>query len=197
MHKWARDYVKNQSCKVSKQVKPIHLFTTGGAGAGKSHLRKIIYVSVKKALMYRGGDPDKSRVLLLVPTGGGVVNIDGNTIHSGLGINCKGHFFLLNDQQKASLRNKLSEVSIIIIDEISMVSRKLSIQLNHRLIEIFWCNKNISFAGLSVLVCGDLFQLPSVSPPAVYCQIIDIHGSTLKDLSSLKLWRNFKIVELT
>ena len=80
--------------------------------------------------MYRGGHPDKPRVSLLVPTGVAGVNIDGNTIHSGLGINCKAHFFPLNDQQKASLRNKLSEVRIIIIDEISMVSRKLFIQLN-------------------------------------------------------------------
>ena len=197
MHKWGRDYVKNQSYKVPKQVKPIHLFTTGGAGIGKSHLRKIIYFSVTKTLMYRGGDRDKSRVLLLAPTGGAPVNIDGSAIHSGLGINCKGHFFPLNDQQKASLRNKLSEVSIIIIDEISMVSRKLFIQPNHRLTEIFGCNKNIPFAELSVLVCGDLFQLPPVNPPALYCQISNIHGSTLKDLSSLELWCNFKIAELT
>ena len=80
--------------------------------------------------MYRGGHPDKPCVSLLAPTGVAAVNIDGNTIHSGLGINCKGHFFPLNDHQKASLCNKLSEVRIIIIDEISMVSRKLFIQLN-------------------------------------------------------------------
>ena len=36
--------------------------------------------------MYRGGDPDKSRVLFLAPTGVAVVNIDGNTIHCGLAI---------------------------------------------------------------------------------------------------------------
>ena len=83
------------------------------------------------------------------------------------------------------------------MDEKSMASRKLFIQLNHRLIEIFGCNKNIPFAGLPVLVCGDLFQLPPKNPPAVYCQISDIHGSTLKDLSSLELWCNFKIAELT
>ena len=44
-----------------------------------------------------------------------------------------------------------------------------------------------------MLVCGDLFQLPPVNPPAVYCQISDI----LKDLSSLELWCKFKIAELT
>ena len=43
VHKWVRNYVKSQSCKVSKQVKPIHVFITGGAGVCKSHLMKIIY----------------------------------------------------------------------------------------------------------------------------------------------------------
>ena len=143
------------------------------------------------------GNSDKPRVLLLSAAGVAAGNIDGNTIHSGLGINCKGYFFPLNNLQKASLRNKLSDVRIIIIDEISMASRKLFIQLNHRLIEILGWNKNIPLAGLSVLVCGDLFQLPPKNPSAVYCQKSDIHGSTLKDLSSLELWCNFKIEELT
>ena len=48
-----------------------------------------------------------------------------------------------------------------------------------------------------MLVSGDLFQLPPVNPPAVRCQISDIHGLTLKDMSSLELWSNFKIAELT
>ena len=48
-----------------------------------------------------------------------------------------------------------------------------------------------------MLVSGDLFQLPPVNPPAVHCQISDIHGLTLKDMSSLELWSNFKIAELT
>ena len=69
-----------------------------------------------------------------------------------------------------------------------MVSRKLFIQLNHRLMKIFGCNKIIPFAGVSVLVCGDLFQLPPVNPSGVYCQINHICGSTLKDLISLELW---------
>ena len=59
MNKWARDDVKNQSCKVFKQVKPIHLLITGGAGVGKSHLMRTIYLSVTKTLMYRGDNPDK------------------------------------------------------------------------------------------------------------------------------------------
>ena len=57
--------------------------------------------------------------------------------------------------------------------------------------------RKIPFVGLSVLVCGGLFQLPLINPPAVYYQISDICGSTLKDLNSLELWWNFRIAELT
>ena len=63
----------------------------------------------KETLMYPGSDPGKPNVLLMVRNGVAAVNIDGNTIHSGLGINCKGHVFPLNDQQKASLHNKLRQ----------------------------------------------------------------------------------------
>ena len=49
--------------------------------------------------MYRGDNPGKPLALLLAPTGVAAVNIDGNKIHSRLGINFKGHFFPLNDQQ--------------------------------------------------------------------------------------------------
>ena len=59
--------------------------------------------------MCPGSNPDKPYVLLMAPNGVAAVNIDGNTIHSGLGINYKWHVFPLNDQQKASLQNKLRQ----------------------------------------------------------------------------------------
>lgn len=63
--------------------------------------------------MYNGGDPGKSRVLLLASTGVAAVNIDGSTFHSGLRINRKEQFYPLNDKQKASLQNRLSEVKLL------------------------------------------------------------------------------------
>ena len=50
------------------------------------------------------------------------MNTNGTTTHSGLGSNVESKLYPLNDQQSAALRNKLSEVKLIIIDEISMVS---------------------------------------------------------------------------
>lgn len=70
-------------------------------------------VDTARILIYNGGDPDKRRLLSFAPTGVSGVNINGATIHSGLGINCKGQFYPLNDKQKASLRNKLSDLKLL------------------------------------------------------------------------------------
>ena len=48
------------------------------------------------------------------------------------------------------------------------------------------------FAGLPVLVCGDLYQLPRVKGAPIYTSTDNI-----KRYLSLKLWNNFKVVELT
>ena len=125
VHKWARDYIKNLSCKTTKELLPFHIFLTGDGGAGKSHLVKTIYHAMHKLLLRHGGSPEKARILLLAPTGVAAININGTTIHSGLCIPCRGTCYPLNDKNRVSLRNKLSEVQMIIIDEISMVSSKL------------------------------------------------------------------------
>ena len=70
--------------------------------------------------------------------------------------------FPVSNKNRALLRNKYSEVQLIIIDEISMVPSKLLFQVHQRLIEIFESSSNIAFAGKSVILCGDLYQLPPV-----------------------------------
>ena len=73
--------------------------------------------------------------------------------------------FPINDRQRAVLRNKLSEVKIIIIiiiDESSRVSSMLLYQVKQRLNEIFGYSDQLLFAEMSVIVCGDFYQLPVV-----------------------------------
>ena len=84
--------------------------------------------------------------------------------------------FPLNDRQRAVLRNKLSEVKIIIIDEISMVSSMLLYQVNQRLNEIFGYSDQLPFAGMSVIVCGDFYQLPPVRGLPLYSSTTSIKG---------------------
>ena len=128
----------------------------------------------------------------MAPTGVAAVNIDGTTIHTALGINVGGKLYPLNDRQRGILRNKLAEVKFIIIDEISMVSNVLLYQVHQRLNEIYGCSAELPFAGLPVLACGDLYQLPPVKGAPIYCNTGNIKGYL-----SLDLWRGFKMAELT
>ena len=135
--------------------------------------------------------------MLLAPTGVAAINIDGTTIHSGLGIKCHGNFYQLKDKQKTILRNKLSEVRLIIIDKILMVSRKLFFQVHQRLIKIFGSDKDLPFANQSVIVCGDMYQLPPVRPSTIYSEVRNINNATIHEITSAGLWHLFKTAELT
>ena len=96
------------------------------------------------------------------------INIVGTKIHIALGINVGHKLYPLNDCQRGILRNKLSEIKFIIIDEISMVSSVLFYQVHQRLDEIFGVSTDLLFSGLPVLVCGGLYQLPPVKGAPIY-----------------------------
>ena len=81
-----------------------------------------MFDAVNNVFLYRDGDPAKPTVLLLAPTGLAAININGNTVHSGLHIPWRGKLLPLNDANKAELRNKYSEAELVICDENSMVS---------------------------------------------------------------------------
>ena len=153
------------------QINPVHIFLSGSGGTGKSCLFKKIYQVVSKQLPYHSKEPDKPRVLLLGPTDISVVNIGGKTIHSGLGIKPGVKLLGLSHKMKASLRNKLSEVKMVIIDEFSLVSSDLFFKINARLLEFFMCFTAVEFAGLTVSLGTDLLQLPPVMGKPVYVTV--------------------------
>ena len=70
-----------------------------------------------------------------------------------------------------------------------MVSNILLLHINQRLVEIFGCNSNIPFAGLTVIFCGDFFQLPPIQ--SIYSDYNDEWQNLVH------LWKMFKLVELT
>ena len=103
-------------------------------------------MAIAKLLIFKDDNPKNKRILVLAPTGVAAVSIKGTAVHSGLGINVGSKMFSLNDQQRASLRYKLSEVRFLIIDKISMVSQVLN--------EIFAYPDAECFDGLPIFVCG-------------------------------------------
>ena len=118
VHKLTKDYVKYDYY----DAEPGHIFLSGSGGAGKSHLVRVIYNVISKTLLYRCKDPKKPIVLLIGPTGISAVKIGGTTIHSGLGIKPGTKLLDLNDKSKAVLRNRLSEVKLLIIDKLFQVT---------------------------------------------------------------------------
>ena len=100
-------------------------------------------------------------------------------------------FSPLNDKQRRMLRNELSEVELVIIDEISMVFSIIFWQLIQRLQEIFCC-KTEPFSGLPVIVCGVLYQLPPVNGTPIFNSKSSVIG-----ILTQNLWKMFRMVELT
>lgn len=58
------------------------------------------------------------------------------------------------------MRLSLSELKLIIMDEISMLVNTALLHINQRLKELFGTSNSQLFAGISILGVGDLYQLP-------------------------------------
>ena len=119
---WCRNSIKSVNCLTKETIEPIHIFVTGGGGGGgKSHLIRTIYHTAVNMFKYRAVNPSLPTVLLMAPTGVAAVNISGTTINTGLAIPKHAGINLppLPDQKKTLLRLSLSELKLLIIDEIS------------------------------------------------------------------------------
>ena len=161
VHSWAKQCIKSNLASTLVNMEPLQIFLTGNAGCGKSFLMKVLYQSLTKTLSYGNISLDKPKVLLMAPTGVAAINIDGTTIHTALNIPVGSfgkNLSPLSDKMKSSLRNKLADLKVIIIDEISMVSNDLLFYVHLRLNEIFGSVKNEPFAGVTVITVGDFFS---------------------------------------
>ena len=188
-----RGKVKSLNSDKANQIDPIHLFITSGAGAGKSHVIKTIYQTATKTFKLGPEDPDKASVLLLAPTGAAAINIGGNIINSDLVItnNVFGeHLSPLSDERKSAIGTKLSNLKLIAIDEVSVVSNLMLKHIHERLKGTFSTPDNLWFGGLSSAVVGDFCQLPPVKAKPVF-------SSFKNDLFNISHpWEKFRMVEL-
>jgi len=140
-----------------------NLFLTGSAGTGKSY-------TIKKIIEHF--DRNNVKYGLTALTGCAATLINGNTLHSYL---CLGIDKKLNEIYKDILNfkpkyNKLKELEVLIIDEISMMNNEL-IELIDNLFKMIKNNDKI-FGGIQLILIGDFHQLPPVN--GNYCFTSDV-----------------------
>ena len=185
--------MKNLNCLKPEKLDPINLFVTGGARAGKSHLIKAIYHTEVKTFRYGTINPERPTVALMAPTGVAAININGTTIHTALSIPKESGDFApkMSDQKRTQLRLTLSELKLIIVDEISKVANTTLLHIHQRLKEIFNITNSELFARISFIAVGDLYQLPPIRRRAVF----DNYKNDTFNLCHP--WNAFKMIELT
>ena len=96
-------------------IDPSSYFSHRNADCGKNVLTKVFYQSLSKTLSYRNSELEKTKVLLLAPTGVAAIHIDGTTIHTDLNIlvgRFEKHLPPLSDKMTSMLKNRLSEVKV-------------------------------------------------------------------------------------
>lgn len=79
----------------------------------------------------------KDRLCVAAPTGVAAFNVDGYTLHSLFSLPVKGDFKSLEGKRLLTIQQTLAAVEYIIIDEMSMVGRKMFGQVDRRLRQVF------------------------------------------------------------
>lgn len=140
-----------------------NVFITGPGGTGKSYLLKCIINNFNK---------NNIKYVVTAPTGIASINVNGQTLTSLFGISPKNDTInsIFNDKGifkeniiKPHVKEIIKTLDILIIDEISMITKDL-----FNIIDIF-CRyirkiKYKPFGGLRIILFGDFLQLGPVPP---------------------------------
>lgn len=121
------------------------IFVTGGAGTGKSTFVKWI------ESQYQG------KVAIAAPTGIAALTVSGVTIHRL----CKfPPAWIVKEDINVDPKSVIPKIEILILDEISMVNANL-LDAVDKFCKLQRKNQK-PFGGLTIIMVGDLFQLPPV-----------------------------------
>ena len=127
------------------------------------------------------------------PTGSASYNIEGETIHKllNLPINYKADDPIpkLKGDALMQLQERMEGVHILIIDEMSMISKITLFQISERLKEAFPHNADQEFGGITIVLMGDPAQLPPVKAKPMY--EVNVHLLKVSIVFLLKLVRKY------
>ena len=156
------------------------VFVTGSAGTGKSTFIRWMQHEFDGA------------ILVAAPTGMAAINIDGQTLHRLCSL--PPAFILKPDIKLDERRLDIRKARVLIIDEVTMVTANLLDAVSAYL------KKNRDderpFGGLSIVIVGDLFQLPPIVTNSVR-DLFTRHYGTAKFFNARSVqMSNYYAVEL-
>ena len=137
------------------------LYVGGEGGTGKSRIIDAVRLGMK--LLKR-----ERELLVIAPTGNAAKNVQGSTIHTGLNVAVGGRH---NRGASSRVRSLWTEKTMLVIDEISMVSSKLmdSMDKQCKVVKNLSSNSTAVFGGLHIiLVLGDFHQFSPVRAKALW-----------------------------
>ena len=132
-----------------------HVYLTGEAGAGKTHVLNQYIVWLRE---------HNIEPAVTASTGIAATHLGGGTIHSWSGIGVResvNEDDLDKMEQKRPLWRRVNETRVLIIDEISMLSEEFFDMCDQVL--RYLRRSDTPFGGMQVVCAGDFFQLPPVT----------------------------------
>ena len=133
----------------------------GTAGTGKSYT----IAAISQQLTQMG-----KKVKRAAFTGKAALLIRGSTLHHLFKLHRLDPHLQLSDAAIHQLREDIGETSVFILDEFSMISSQLLFKIHCVLSQIVRDeeSKQKPFGGYSIILVGDMAQLPPVSATPIY-----------------------------
>ena len=140
----------------NNDLAPLRIIVLGTAGTGKSFLiKKLKHLLIEK-------------IAIVAPTGVAAFNVNGSTIHNLLKIFPNKEFEPLKGESLLALQEKFKEIKYLVLEEISMIGRRMLGKIDARLRQAFPSSSSEVFGGCSILAFGDYGQLPPVLDLPLY-----------------------------
>lgn len=167
-------------------TEPLQIFFTGPAGCGKTFTLKLLMETYNRFSQQYSSI--YNAYISCASTGKTAVAVGGTTVHSAFKISLSRVQKNLHVETLCSYRNSFRNVSVIFVDEVSMISAELLQILNSRLQQIM-SEYDKPFGDMDIIFCGDLRQLPPVMATPVYKRLKNL-------LNGEVLWQSLKFYPL-